>query len=466
MDINLRNKLSLWKTNQTAAPAATPASSEAKKVEAEAALPQDTVEISDASNTEEAAPAQEPKKRNLSRLVRRGFLSAASTAMGVFNGLLSIPVGIQIALDTANEVAAEKAATKEAAAETTENDAAAAPEQQDAEAAEKTSKFSPSETKRLKAARAATTSSVVASGLVGLGVMGPVGLVLGGVMGYLTGTVGNHLEARSGIGEQKMERITESVQNAIGESGGLWAKTKAVVTGAAQGAVEGYKTRKTTSKIQMAGVLDGVADAVEDWKQAENAPIKEFQDESNGAFTKAAMAVAGGVFGTAGVMINAPGGAVIGNLESLKENSNYKPTQMEKNIMLWATNVGKFLPAAIVTTLASVVAGPAVGVAAGTAVGVATASVTSIIDGRLGVNAKIARPVKNAVKEAHGEEDVKENLRAYYRAGKGSIVGLSAGVREGWKAGFQGGVEMINDMWAAQPESIDAKESDENEEVK
>ena len=172
--------------------------------------------------------------------------------------------------------------------------------------------------------------------------------------------------------------------------------------------------------------------------------------------TKAAMAVSGGVFGTAGVLINAPGGAVIGTLESLKETKSYVPSQMEKNLMLWSTNVGKFLPAAIVSAT--------FGVAAGTAIGVATASVTSIIDGRLGVNRKIARPVEEAVKKAHGEEEVRENLRAYYRAGKGAVVGLSAGIREGWKSGFQGGVEVLSDALAATPESVDAGKDEDKAE--
>ena len=461
MQVDIHKRLAIWK-NQEARPAKAAGNTATAPAKTEVALPADTVEISEAGKTEASEPAnaESAKKRNVSRMIRKGFLTAASTAMGLFNGLLSIPVGMQIGLDTANELSTKAAAEVDQADAPKAEAAPEAAPKAEAEAAEKTekkSKFTAEDKKRLNAARVSTASSVVASSAAGMAVMGPVGLVLGGVMGYITGTVGNHLEARSGIGDHKMDRISESVEKVVGKSSGLWAKTKAVVAGGVRGATEGYKTRKTTSKIQLSGMLDGVSEAVKDWKATENHPHREFSDDDNGPLTKAAMAVAGGLFGTAGVMINAPGGAVIGTLESLKESSNYVPTQMEKNVMLWATNVGKFLPAAIVTTLASV-AGPAVGVAAGTAVGVATASVTSIIDGRLGINGKIARPVKAAVKEAHGEEDVKENLRAYYRAGKGSVVGFSAGIREGWKGGFRGGVEVINDAWAATPESIDAKE--------
>ena len=458
MQVDIQRKLGLWKNQQARPAKAAGVVAAPAPAKTEVVLPTDSVEISEAGKTEGSEPVstESAKKRNVSRMIRKGFLTAASTAMGIFNGLLSIPVGMQIGLDTANELGT-KAPAELDQVDAPKAEAAPKANPEVAEKTEKKSRFTAEDKKRLNAARVSTASSVVASSAAGMAVMGPVGLVLGGVMGYITGTVGNHLEARSGIGDQKMERISESVEKAVGKSSGLWAKTKAVVAGGVRGAAEGYKTRKTTSKIQLSGMLDGVSEAVKDWKATENHPHKEFSDDDNGPLTKAAMAVAGGLFGTAGVMINAPGGAVIGTLESLKESSNYVPTQMEKNVMLWATNVGKFLPAAIVTTLASV-AGPAVGVAAGTAVGVATASVTSIIDGRLGINGKIARPVKEAVKEAHGEEDVKENLRAYYRAGKGSVVGFSAGIREGWKGGFRGGVEVINDAWAATPESIDAKE--------
>jgi len=365
--------------------------------------------------------------------------------MAALNGLLSIPVGMQIGLDTVRHPKVDAAQEGEKAAQPGVEEASSSAESEAPE------KLSAEDVKRLNAARISTLSSVAATSLIGLGVLGPVGFVVGGVVGYLTGTIGNHLEARSGIGEQKIDKISAEVEQRVGDSKGLWGSTKALASGAVNGAIEGYKSRKTTSKIQLSGIIDGVGDAVADWKDSKSAPVKQLRENSpHGTLTKAAMTMAGGLFGVAGVMFNAPGGLVIGILESLKETTSYIPTQMTKNVMLWATNVGKFLPAAIVSATC--------GVAAGTAVGVATASVTSIIDGRLGVNRKIALPVETAVKRAHGETEVKENLRAYYRAGKGSVVGLSAGVREGWKAGFQGGVEMFGDLLATTPESIEASE--------
>ena len=384
--------------------AAPPAEAPPQPVETAAPATEDHVEIT-------STTAQEPtRSHKLSRMIRKSFLSAASTGMAAMNSILSIPVGIQMGLDTVKEIEVER--------KSAEQDSTPTPE---------TSPRSADEQKRLNAARISTLASTAASGAIGMAILGPVGLVVGSVVGYLKGMIGNHLEVRSGIADQKMEKMTSDIKSTVGESTGAWAKTKAIFRGAQTGAVQGYKTRKMSSKIQLSGILDGVGEAIEDWKESKAEPVKGLSKQSeHNALAKAAMRFSGSVFGTAGVLINAPGGAVIGTLESLKETSSYIPSQMEKNLMLWSTNVGKFLPAAIVSAT--------FGVAAGTAVGVATASVTSIIDGRLGVNRKIARPVEKAVKEAHGEEEVKENLRAYYRVGKGSVVGLSAGIREGWNA--------------------------------
>lgn len=374
-------------------------------------------ELADASPVDvkvESEPQEPSTKKKLAKKLRKGFLSAASTGLGALNAVASIPPGIQIALDT-------KAGN-------------------------------PSEVKRLNSARISTITSAAGGSAIGAALLGPVGLVVGGVVGYIAGTLGNHLEARSGIGGQSEDKISASVEKSLAESDSVWGSAKAVLTGAVEGAKHGFRDRKVTSKIQMAGMLDGVKDAVEDNLQAKSEAIPELGPQSkHGALARATMLGAGVLFGVAGVAINAPGGLVIGILESLKETQSHIPSQMTKNVMLWATNLGKFLPAA---AIGAIIGGP-VGIAASTLVGVATASVTSMIDGRLGVNRKIASPVEKAVKEAHGEQEVKENLRAYHRAGKGAVVGLAAGVREGWKAGFQGGVEVVRDALAATPESIE-----------
>ena len=366
-------------------------------------VPEDTVETSS----------------KLARKLKKGMISAASTGMAALSALTSIPEGIQIGLDT-------KAGKSD-------------------------------ETKRLNAARVSTLTSVATSSAVGALVLGPVGFVVGGVVGYLKGTISNHLQARSGVADQKIDAVTKAVEESVGESKGVWGSLKAMARGAVEGSKHGYKDKKVTSKIQLSGVLDGIGEAAKDMKAAEPDRFTELEEDSrHNTLSQLAMRGAGILFGTAGVMINAPGGMVIGILESLKETTSYAPSQMTKNTMLWATNVGKFLPAA---AIAGLVGGP-IGIAASTAVGVATASVTSMIDGRLGVNHKIAQPVKAAVKEAHGEQEVKENLRAYYRAGKGATVGLAAGVREGWKSGYRGGVEVIRDIIAATPESIEREQEE------
>jgi hypothetical protein len=435
VNINTNPQQGILKSQRVQLPAPTP---KAVKEDAAPENIEDSVEISSDATAPQTEGSEKTRGQKLKRMIRRGFLSAASTGMAALNSVLSIPVGIQMGLDTVKEIKAENAAVSA--------DTKAAENTEDSEATEEAK--AAKEKKRLNAARISTLASTAASGAIGMAVMGPVGLVVGSVVGYLKGMIGNHLEVRSGIADQKMDKITSDVKQAVGDATSFSTRVKAMYQGAKSGAVQGYKTRKMTAKIQLSGMLDGVGEAIDDWKESKSEPVKALGDDSKHNFlSQAAMTFSGGLLGGAGVLINAPGGMVIGTLESLKETSSYIPSQMEKNLMLWSTNVGKFLPAAIVSAT--------FGVAAGTAVGVATASVSSIIDGRMGVNRKIARPVENAVKEAHGEEEVKENLRAYYRAGKGSIVGLSAGIREGWKAGFQGGVEMLSDALAATPEAIE-----------
>lgn len=383
-------------------------------VEGTPEVPTEQAQLSTDAAQESKQSSQPTAAAKRSRRLRRGFLTAASTAMALVGGLTAIPAGMQLGLDT-------KAGRSE-------------------------------EVTTLNQARISTLTSVGTSSLVGMSVLGPVGLVVGGVVGYITGTIGNHISARSGVGPQSRAKVAEAVKESVGDSKGLWGTTKALFRGAVEGAKTGYSTRKTTSKIQLAGMMDGVTEAVKDVRDSEGESHPELSSDSGyGAIRRTLMAAGGLLGGIAGVMINAPGGAVIGALHSLKETKSSVPSEMEKSLMLWATNVGKFLPAAAVST----VVGGAAGIAVSTAVGVTTASLASIIDGRLGINHRISRPVEKAVKEAHGEEDVKENLRAYYRAGKGAVVGLVAGTMEGWKAGFQGGMEIVKGVADSVPESID-----------
>ncbi len=359
-----------------------------------------------------------PKKRK--RRVRKGFLKAASTGMAIYESVVSLPESIALGLDTANGASHE--------------------------------------VKRTHSTRLSILSNTLAGAAVGSALGGPVGLVCGGVMGFLSGTMSNHLAAKSGVADQRVKNVSDKVSTSIGESKGAWGKIKGAVAGAFHGTKEAFQTRKTTATIQLAGALDGI-EHVREAKEAgefsshvESTTSKKAQSRFGGLLQKSV----GLVCGVSGVMINAPGGLIIGMLESVKDSKNYKPDQLTKSTMLLATNVGKFLPAAAV---AAVLGGP-VGIATSTAVGVATASLDSIIDGRFGVNRRIAGPVERAVNEAHGEENYQENLRAYYRAGKGAVVGLSVGVDQGWKTGRQGGIDIVSDLVDA-TDSVAATEADE-----
>ena len=375
--------------------------------------PQDVVSLE--NENAKAEPAQAPPQSKLGRKVRKGFLEVASVGVGLHGALSTGIQGIQTGIDVKMGRDPEKIA--------------------------------------LNSARISTLTSVLSGTSIGLAVMGPVGLVVGGVVGYISGTIGNHLDSRSGNGAQRQENITKAVEKSLGDSEGLWGATKAVATGAIQGAKDGFKGRRMTAKIQLAGMLDGVEESADYWREAKvDDPINMDVGKDEAGLSKLLKTAGGLVLGVAGVLINAPGGAVIGVLESLKETKSYIPSKMTQSLVLLATNVGKFIPA----TIATVVGGPAVG----TAVGLATGSVASSADGHFGVNRKILTPVENAVDKAHGEEAHQESLRAYYRAGKGAVVGFSAGVREGWKVGFQGGVDMVNNALASTPEAIEKDEKE------
>ena len=263
------------------------------------------------------------------------------------------------------------------------------------------------------------------------------------------------MEARSGAGDQMISEISEEVEKTIAGKGSFRQGVSAVVSGATGGVKRGFHSRENSAKPMLSGVFDGISEAKEDFQTSKASKVKGLSGNQSPA-ARALMTASGVLFGVVGVMINAPGGLVLGVIESLSDSKDSTPSQMTKNTTFWATNIGKYLPPAIV---GAAVGGP-VGVALATGVACATGSVPSIIDGRSGLNRKIARPVENAVKEAHGEDGVKENLRAYYRAGKGAVVGFSAGIREGWKAGFQSGVDAVGNGIGSMTDSIQKSEEE------
>ena len=370
----------------------------------------DSVDI----GTGEPAQVETPKKAKRSRKVRKAFLQAASTVSALYSAAIAIPAGAQLGLDTL----ADK----------------------------------PNEVKKYNSARLNTLSNVAAGAGAGLLVGGPVGLVCGGVLGYLGATMDNHLSVRSGDGQDRIDKVSSKVTSATSDKGRVIDKVKAVLVGSAESAKQAFKSRKITSKISLAGRLDGMKDAVTDLKEEgfETPDIpKQFEDCSR--LTKTLLKASGVACGLTGVMINAPGGMIVGMLESLKGNEKSKPTQMMTTSMLLATNLGKYLPALAV---AAVLGGP-VGIAAGAALSLATGSLPSIIDGRSGVNRSMTRQVDKSVKESQGDDQLTdESLKAFYLSGKGSAVGLVGGIREGWKSGYDAGVKLFDGLLATTPESV------------
>lgn len=80
------------------------------QTESETPVQQDSVTLSTDDSVEEN---QKSRHHKLSRMIRKGFLSAASTGMAALNSILSIPVGMQIGLDTLKDQADPQAPATE-----------------------------------------------------------------------------------------------------------------------------------------------------------------------------------------------------------------------------------------------------------------------------------------------------------------------------------------------------------------
>ncbi len=289
------------------------------------------------------------------------------------------------------------------------------------------------EVQRSRAAVSYAASSAVVGGALGSLVGGPVGMVCGAFAGYIAGNIGNHLSQRSGMLERQLEAINDGVQP--GQSG-----IKAAFRALTKGMGITWQDGQQAGQLTVRGMLDGAANLP---------PATSPQSESStdrGIFKK----TMGVVCGATGVLINAPGGAVLGALEALRETDEAKRGEIARPLMLVATNVGKVIPGAFVAAL---LGGP-VGVAVGTAVGVVTASLTSIIDGKSGIHSGITRQVEKAVQEAHQGEPPAQDLRVFYRAGKGAVVGAVSGTRQGWWRGYAGGVNIADDLVSVPGDAI------------
>ncbi|MEW6284451.1 MAG: hypothetical protein AB1758_37905 [Candidatus Eremiobacterota bacterium] len=265
-------------------------------------------------------------------------------------------------------------------------------------------------------------TNTLAGAVVGGLVAGPAGLVMGAAAGYVTGTVGNYMEHRS----QQLDAVVDRIRAG---SGGV---LRALWTGASQGAVQGFRFGRVSGAATAAGFLDGV-------REVGKAPSATVSPElAPRTLLEGAASV---LFGVAGVLINAPAGAVLGSLRSVHDPARPTPTRLERHLLLLATNVGKVLPGVV---LGSLIPGP-VGILAGTAVGLLTASITSMVDGKAGFHPGLVNTVRQAVASSHGQEECPDSARVFYRGGRGTVVGFCAGLREGWRAGCEAGVQIVRD---------------------
>ncbi|MCA9796643.1 MAG: hypothetical protein KC910_32765 [Candidatus Eremiobacteraeota bacterium] len=387
-----------------------------------ACVPQEKVEISEpATGTELIAPPAPDKKK--SRGLRKLLIKAAGWGMAGFNALCGIPEGIAVGLGVARGKSKDQI--------------------------------------RGISATTYALSNTVVGGAAGWLVGGPVGMICGAAAGYVAGNIANHLESRSHSIDTLLDNVTDHVEKAnkdVAQKNGVGRATRAVVVGAWEGMKTNFELGKTAGSILAAGAADGVDHVIEEMKAdkpAEEQPEKPAKDEPMG-IGKALKMGLGVLCGATGVLINAPGGAIIGALESLKGPDEKERVQIAKPLMLFATNIGKVIPGAVV---AGAIGGP-VGVAVGTAVGVITASLTSIIDGKYGFNRSVVKEVDKAVSAAHGEDIPRDNLRVFYRAGKGAVVGAMAGLKEGWELGYKSGVDMAEDLASTPKEAVEQEEED------
>ncbi|MGE0494618.1 MAG: hypothetical protein AB7S38_35745 [Vulcanimicrobiota bacterium] len=385
-------------------------------------VPQEKVEIgSPETSTELVAPPAPEKKK--SRGLRKLLVKAAGWGLAGFNALCGIPEGIAVGLGVARGKSKEQI--------------------------------------RAISATSYALSNTVMGGAAGWLVGGPVGMICGAAAGYVAGNIANHLESRSHSIDTLLDNVTEKVDKAnknVSKNNDVGRATRGALVGAWEGLKTNFELGKTAGTILAAGAADGFDHVIEELKAekpAEEAADKPLKNQPMG-IGKALKMGMGVLCGATGVLINAPGGAIIGALESLKGPDETERVQIAKPLMLFATNIGKVIPGAVV---AGAIGGP-VGVAIGTAVGVITASLTSIIDGKYGFNRAVVKEVDKAVSAAHGEDIPKDNLRVFYRAGKGAVVGAMAGLKEGWELGYKGGIEIAEDLASTPKEAVELEDEE------
>lgn len=392
------------------------------------AVPKDKVEISDGK--------QEPEKRPLpskmARMARKGIANITGTVNGAISAVKNVPLGM---IEASNRVLHP------------DKDIAA---------------------RKRGIINRSTRVSTIAGAAIGCVVFGPVGLIIGGATGYIHSTISRYLDNKSHVTDNLIDKVDKKVDEAIQnlpkkeDSSKFRKLLSAMVVGGVEASKEGWHSGKVIGAGAGAGLVSGAIFIARDMKDSvkeihKSAKSKEAgktdNSESRTIIGKMFEVGMGIVCGISGVIINVPGGAIEGALQSVERGSDRK--EMTKPLLLFSTNAGKIIPPAVV---GAAIGGP-VGAAAGTAVGLVSGSLTTIIDGKYGFNNQILRQIDKAIDEVIEDTGSNsEGYSVYHNSAKGALVGAYAGLKEGWSLGYKGGKEFTRGVFDTPTEVIKKEE--------
>ncbi|MCD4783625.1 MAG: hypothetical protein K8T10_07315 [Candidatus Eremiobacteraeota bacterium] len=392
------------------------------------ALPKDTVEISDGKQE----PVKRPLPSKMARMARKGIAKISGTACGAVTAVTNIPLGM---IEAGNRVLHP------------EKDIA---------------------TRKKGIINRSTRVNTVAGAAIGCVAFGPVGLVVGAAMGYIQSTISRYLDSKAHVTDNLIDKVDKKVDETIQnlpnkeDSSKFRKLINATVQGGIEASKEGWRSGKVIGAGSGAGLLSGgmfiardMKDSIKDIHQSakEEMTGKPKNGESKSIMGKMFEVGMGIVCGVSGVIINVPGGAIEGALQSVERGSERK--EMTRPLLLFSTNAGKIIPPAIV---GAAIGGP-VGAAAGTAVGMVSGSLTTIIDGKYGFNKQIVRQIDKAIDEVVEDTgNSSEGYSVYHNSAKGTLVGAYAGLKEGWRVGYKGGKEFARGVFDAPTEVVKKEE--------
>jgi len=394
-------------------------------------MPKDKVEISD---SKQEAPKR-PLPSKMARMARKSISHVTGTINGAITALSNIPTGM---IEAGNRVLHP------------EKDIA---------------------TRKKGIINRATRTSALAGAAIGCVAFGPVGLVIGTATGYIHGTISRYLDNKAHVTDNIIDRVDKKVDETIQnlpkkeDSSKFRKLLNATVRGGVEASKEGWRSGKVIGAGVGAGLISGsgfiardIKDSAKDIQILAKSEVvgKSSNSETKSIFGKMFEVGMGIVCGVSGVIINVPGGAIEGALQSVERGSERK--EITRPLLLFSTNAGKIIPPAIV---GASIGGPA-GAAVGTAVGLVSGSLTTIIDGRYGFNRQIVRQIDSAIDEVVDDAgNSPEGHRVYHNSAKGAIVGAYAGLKEGWTLGYRGGKEFAHGLFNTPNEVINKEEEAE-----